>query len=93
MVATPRGPVEVMRQQWRSQRPGSRWEWEWVARRGGQRESQQGSTAREAIRRATLTPAGKHPGWLTAAVAEAERGVSAQPTQPPPDPPASEDTG
>jgi hypothetical protein len=35
-VATPRGPVEVVRQQWRSQRAGSRWEWEWLARRGGQ---------------------------------------------------------
>jgi hypothetical protein len=27
-VPTPRGPVEVVRQQWRSQRPGSRWQWE-----------------------------------------------------------------
>jgi len=36
-VPTPRGPVEVVRQQWRSQRPGSRWNWEWLARRVGQR--------------------------------------------------------
>ena len=26
-VPTPRGPVEVVRQQWRSQRPGNRWNW------------------------------------------------------------------
>lgn len=31
-VSTPRGPVEVVRQQWRSQRPGSKWDWEWLAR-------------------------------------------------------------
>ena len=31
-VSTPRGPVEVVRQQWRSQRPGSSWNWEWLAR-------------------------------------------------------------
>jgi len=37
-VPTPRGPVEVVRQQWRSQRPGSRWSWEWLARRAGQRD-------------------------------------------------------
>jgi hypothetical protein len=47
----PRGPVDVVRQQWRSQRAGSRWEWERLARRGGQRDWKQGSTAREAIRR------------------------------------------
>jgi hypothetical protein len=67
MVATPRGPVEVVRQQWRSQRAGSRWQWEWVARRGGQRGCKQGSTAREALRQAMLLPAGKPPGWLSAA--------------------------
>ncbi len=92
-VATPRGPVEVVRQQWRSQRAGSRWQWEWLARRGGQRDWKQGSTAREAIRQATLLPPGKQPGWLTAAVDEAERGLSAQPAEPPADPPASEDAG
>jgi len=51
------------------------------------------STAREAIRKATLLAPGKQPGWLTAAVEEAERGLSAQPAEPPADPPASEDTG
>jgi hypothetical protein len=92
-AATPRGPVEVVRQQWRSQRAGSRWEWEWLARRGGQRDWKQGSTARGAIRQATLLPPGKQPGRLTAAVEEAERGLSAQPAEPPADPPASEDAG
>jgi hypothetical protein len=92
-VATPRGPVEVVRQQWRSQRSGSRWQWEWLARRRGQRDWKQGTTAREAIRQAALLPPGKHPGWLAAAVEEAERGVSAQPAEPPADPPASEDAG
>lgn len=92
-VGTPRGPVEVIRQQWRSQRAGSRWQWEWVAHRAGQRNWKQGSTAREAIGQATLLAPGKQPGWLTAAVEEAERGVSAQSAEPAADPPASEDTG
>lgn len=72
-VGTPKGPVEVVRQQWRSQRAGSRWEWEWLARRPGQRDWRQGSTAREAIRQATLLAPGKHPPCLVTAVAEAER--------------------
>jgi hypothetical protein len=92
-VATPRGPVEVVRQQWRSQRAGSRWAWEWLARRRGQRDWKQGTTAREAIRQATLLAPGKQPGWLAAAVAEAERELSAPSAEPPEDPAASEDTG
>jgi hypothetical protein len=92
-VATARGPVEVVRRQWRSQRAGSRWQWEWVARRAGQRDWKQASRAREAIRQATLLPPGKQPGWLTAAAAGAERGLSAQAAEPPADPPASEDAG
>jgi hypothetical protein len=36
-----------------------------------------GSTIREAIRQATPPPSGKHPGWLAAAVAKAERTVTA----------------
>ena len=92
-VSTPRGPVEVVRQQWRSQRARSRWEWEWLARRAGQRNWKEGSTAREAIRQATLLPPGKHPGRLTAVVEEAERGVSAQSAELAADPPASEDAG
>ena len=92
-VPTPRGSVEVVRQQWRSQRAGSRWQWEWLARRGGHRDWKQGTTAREAIRQATLLAPGKHPGWLIAAVEEAERGVSAQPVKPRSDPTASEGAG
>jgi hypothetical protein len=82
MVATPRGSVEVIRQQWRSQRAGSRWEWEGVARRRGQRDWQQAASAREAIRRATLLAPGKQPGWLTDAVAEVERELSGPPAEP-----------
>jgi hypothetical protein len=92
-VSTPRGPVEVIRQQWRSQRAGSRWQWEWVARRAGQRNWKQGSTAREAIRQATLLAPGKQPGWLIAAVEEAERAVSGQSAEQEADLPASEDGG
>ncbi len=92
-VQTPRGPVDVVRQQWRSQRAGSRWEWEWLARRSGQRDWKQGSTAREAIRQATLVSSGKQPGWPTTAVEEAERGLSAQPAERPADPAESEDAG
>jgi hypothetical protein len=68
---TPRRPVEVVRQQWRSQRPGSRWNWEWLARRVGQRDWRQGSTAREAIRQAVLLAAGKQPKCLLDAAASA----------------------
>jgi hypothetical protein len=82
--------VEVVRQQWRSQRAGSRWQWEWLARRGGQRDWKQGSTAHEAIRQATLLAPGKQPGWLTAAVDEAERGLIAQAAERPEDPGGSE---
>jgi hypothetical protein len=34
-VTTPRGPVEVVRQRRRSQRPRSPWELVWLARRRG----------------------------------------------------------
>ena len=85
--------MDVVRQRWRSQRAGSRWQWEWVARRGGQRDWKQGPTAREAIRQATLLPPGKQPGGLTAAVAEAERGLIAQAAEPPDDPGGSEGAG
>jgi hypothetical protein len=91
IVATPRGPVEVVRQQWRSQRVGSGWQWEWLARRRGQSDWRQAGTAREAIRQATLVSTGKQPGWLTAAVADAERGLIAQQAKPSDDPRTSED--
>ena len=83
----------MVRQQWRSQRAGSRWQWEWLARRSGQRDWKQGTTAREAIRQATLLPPGKQAGWLTAAVSEAERGLIAQAAGPPEDPGGSEGAG
>ena len=70
-VPTPRGAVEVVRRQWRSQRPGSRWSWEWLARRTGQRDWRQGTTAREAIRQAALLPPGRQPKWLPDAAARA----------------------
>ncbi|HET7048122.1 MAG TPA: hypothetical protein VFI54_07645 [Solirubrobacteraceae bacterium] len=70
-VATPRGPVEVVRQQWRSQRPGSRWSWEWLARRAGQRDWRRGTTPREAIRQPALLPPSKQPKWLLDAAARA----------------------
>jgi hypothetical protein len=92
-VATPRGPVDVIRQQWHSQRAGSRWQWEWLARRDGQRDWKQDSRAREAIRQTMRLPPGKQPGWLTAAVEEAESGLSAHPAEPSADPPAGEVAG
>jgi hypothetical protein len=70
-VETPRGRFEVVRQQWRSQRSGSRWQWEWLARRAGQRDWRQGTTAREAILQAALLPPGKQPPWLREAAAHA----------------------
>ena len=51
-VATPRGQVEVVRQQWRSQRAGSGWQWEWLARRRGQSDWRQcGERATRSVRR------------------------------------------
>ena len=70
-VPTPRGQVEVVRQQWRSQRPGSRWNWEWLARRVGQRDWRQGTTACEAVRQAVLLASGKQPKRLLDAAARA----------------------
>lgn len=57
IIATPRGPVEVVRQQMRGLRGGSAWTWSWVARRKGKVDWSEGPTAQEAIRRATLLPA------------------------------------
>jgi hypothetical protein len=74
-VTTPRGPVEVVRQQWRSQRPNSSWEWVWLARRRGQIDWRQAPSAREAIRQATLVRPGKPPAWLADAAASAEREI------------------
>jgi len=75
-LATARGPVEIVRQQWRSQRAASRWEWVWIARRRGQTQWRQATSAREAIRRAALLAAGKQPAWLAEAAARAVRELS-----------------
>jgi hypothetical protein len=47
-----------------------------MARRRGQRQWRQASSAREAIRQATLLAAGKQPPWLTQAAAQDERELS-----------------
>ncbi len=72
-VPTPRGMVEVCRQQWRSQAPNAPWELVWVARRKGQAGWRRGASAAEAIRSATLLPPKKKKPWLAAAAAQAER--------------------
>jgi hypothetical protein len=51
----------------------SGWQKFWLARRTGKPGWAQATTPREAIRRAMLLPAGKTPGWLKVAAAEAER--------------------
>jgi hypothetical protein len=75
-VTTPRGSVEIARQQRRGHRPGSGWRWIWVARRKGQVDWRDGDTALEAIRQATLVRAGKPPPWLTEAAGTAEREIT-----------------
>lgn len=72
-VVTPRGGVEVLRQEMRGLRRGTSWTWFWLARRKGSSGSSEASTAREAIRRAMLLPPRKLPAWLNEAAAEAER--------------------
>ena len=58
------GSVEVVRRQWRSERPVRPWNSEWLARRVGQRDRRQRSTAGETIRKAVLLASGKRPKWL-----------------------------
>ncbi len=71
-IQTPRGPVEIERQRLalapREQRLAMG---VWLARRHGQRDWKQAPTAREAIRRATLTAPRQQPGWLLDAAAQA----------------------
>ena len=76
-MGTPRGPVEVGRQQVRGLRRGSGWTWFWAARRAGSVDWQEASTPAEAIRRAILLPARKPPEWLRRAAATAEAQVLA----------------
>ena len=77
-VGTPRGPVEVMRQEVRGLRRNSGWTWSWAARRAGRLDWQEASTAAEAIRRAILLPAAKPPGWLREAAATAQQQLLAE---------------
>jgi hypothetical protein len=72
-VVTPRGEVELVRQEIRGLRRASSWTWFWLARRRGSVAWSEASTAREAIRRAMLVPPRKLPAWLNAAAAQAER--------------------
>ena len=71
-MGTPRGPVEVLRQEVRGLRRNSGWTWFWMARRAGHRDWHEAATPAEAIRRAILLPARKPPGWLREAAATAE---------------------
>jgi hypothetical protein len=54
---------------------GSSWTWFWVARREGRGDWSEASTAREAIRKATLLPPRKAVAWLLDAASEAERQI------------------
>jgi hypothetical protein len=72
-VGTPRGKVEVIRQEVRGLRRNSGWTRFWAARRAGRLDWQEAGTAAEAIRRAILLPAGKPPAWLREAAATAEQ--------------------
>ena len=89
-VGTPRGSVEVARQEMRGLRRGA-WGWFWLARRAGNVDWHEATTPAEAIRRATLLPARKPPEWLRQAAATAEAQVLAD-TPPTPDS-ATEDAG
>ena len=75
-MSSPRGEVEVVRQQWRSQNSNSRWEWEWSPDATAVGRCGEPSSAREAIRQATLLAAGKQPAWLAQAAAQGERELS-----------------
>jgi hypothetical protein len=77
-VGTPRGPVEVTRQEVRGLRRNSGWTWSWAARRAGRLDWQEASTPAEAIRRAILLPARKPPAWLREAAATAEQQLLAE---------------
>lgn len=82
-VATPRGEVEVVRQEVRGARRGSSWTWFWLAHRRGSGGWSEASTAHEAIRRAMLLPPRKLPAWLNEAAAQAEREITAVETEDP----------
>jgi hypothetical protein len=82
-IETPRGQVEVLRQQMRGLRERSSWTWFWLARRKGGGNWSEATTAREAIRRATLLPPRKVPAWLREAAVDAERHIIPAASTPP----------
>jgi hypothetical protein len=82
-VVDQRGLVEVARQEMRGLRRASGWAWFWVARRKGHADWCDGSTAREAIRRATLLAPRTPPAWLGEAAADAGRQSMTAPEPPP----------
>ena len=69
-ISTPRGQIEVVRQEMKGVRRNSGWTWFWVARRSGQQLWCEASTAREAIQRAALLPPRQRTVWLEEAAAE-----------------------
>ena len=71
-VSTPRGRIDVARQEMYGIKRERGWQLFWVARRTGTHDWHQATTAREAIRRATLLAAKKPPAWLNGAAANAE---------------------
>lgn len=77
-VTTPRGPVEVVRQEVRGLRRNSGWTWFWMARRAGNVDWYEASTPVEAIRRAILLPARRPPEWLRKVAASAEEQLLAE---------------
>ncbi len=80
-IVTPRGEVEVIRQEMRGLRRGSSWSWFWLAHRRRSGGWSEATTPREAIRRATLLPPSKLPTCLNEAAAEAERKITAVETE------------
>jgi hypothetical protein len=75
-VMTPRGEVQVVRQETRGVRRGGSWRWFWLAHRRGSGGWSEATTAREAMRKAMLLSPGKLPAWLNEAAADAERQIT-----------------
>lgn len=72
-ASTPRGDVDLVCQERTGLRKGSGWQRVYLARRARTQDWRDGSTIREAVRRALLLPAGKQPGWLSAVADDLER--------------------
>lgn len=77
-VPTPRGGVQVARQEKRGLDQSLGWRMFWFAQRVGQRNWQEATTPEEAIRRAVLLPPRKPPRWLAEVAATAERLITAE---------------